>query len=312
MHHATLIVTKVLKGGLTEKKIPVVIHFGLFPIVGGDARPTGTTRNIHEHPEDYPKDNIEIGDMAIGSFVPLPVKDAREDNLWFLRRRSGLFGDKPGHGDYGIVDPADFQSIAFKEYFLAYLSDDPEAAVRRVMAKDPEVVERGWRFLDRQEVRRILKIDDPRTRADRLMPYFMQGLGMPTLRGPQRDRGLRPGRGSDPRPSVPRPDGAVPLLLEGGGHRHVGRDRIPGVRPGTDRPAGQARAVLGRGQSRAGLVERGRSRDLSPGRLRHRVRGEEYHACAPGQDRLPATRPPVETVRRRWAAVPGGARSRNR
>lgn len=176
VHHATLIVTEVLKGSLDEKKIPIIIHYGLFPIVGGDARPAGTARNIHEHPEDYPKDNIEIGDMSM-SFVPLPVKDARTDNVWLLRKRSGYFGHEPGDGAYGIVDPEDFQPIALKPYLLAYLSDDPENAVRREMAANPEVVERGQRYLDRREIGRILKLDDPRTRVEKLLPYFAKGIG---------------------------------------------------------------------------------------------------------------------------------------
>lgn len=159
VHHATLIVTEVLKGRLTRKKIPVIIHYGLFPIVGGDARPSGSMRNIHDNPGDYPKNNIEIGDMSMHSFVPLPVKDARTDNVWLLRKRSGAYGQKPSDGDYGIVDPEDFQPIALKPYLLAYLSDDPEKAVRRAMNANPEVVERGQRFLDRREIGRILKLD---------------------------------------------------------------------------------------------------------------------------------------------------------
>ena len=177
VHHATLIVEEVLKGSLDEKRISIIIHYGLFPIVGGDARPAGTMRNIHDRPEEYPKDNIEIGDMSSHSFVPLPVKDARANNLWFLRKRSGYFGREPGNGDYGIVDPEDLQPIALEDYFLAYLSADPEAAVRRAMEANPAVVTRGQRFLDRQEVHRIFKRDDPRERVERLLPYFLKGLG---------------------------------------------------------------------------------------------------------------------------------------
>ena len=109
--------------------------------------------------------------------MPLPVKDARADNLWFLRRRSGYSGREPGNGDYGIVDPEDLQPIALKNYFLAYLAADTEAAVRRAMERDPAVVKRGQRFLDRQEIHRILKLDDPRGRVERLLPYLLKGLG---------------------------------------------------------------------------------------------------------------------------------------
>src|SRR5437868_5550017 len=34
-HHPTLVITQVLKGECKEKEIPVVIHYGLDPVVGG-------------------------------------------------------------------------------------------------------------------------------------------------------------------------------------------------------------------------------------------------------------------------------------
>jgi hypothetical protein len=157
VHHAALIVTEVLKGRLDERRIPIIIHYGLLPKGDGDA--------------------IRIGDMAMHSFLPLPVNDARMDNIWLLRKRSGYSGREPGNGDYGIVDPEDLQPIALKSYLLAYLSPDPEKAVRRAMEANPEVVERGQRFLDRREIERILRLDDARMRVEKLLPYFARGLG---------------------------------------------------------------------------------------------------------------------------------------
>jgi hypothetical protein len=156
-HHAALIVTEVLKGRLDERRIPIIIYYGLLPKVDGDA--------------------IRIGDMAMHMFLPLPVNDARLDNIWLLRKRSGYSGREPGNGDYGIVDPEDLQPIALKSYLVAYLSADPEKAVRGEMEANPEVVERGQRFLDRREIERILKLDDARTRVEKLLPYFAKGLG---------------------------------------------------------------------------------------------------------------------------------------
>lgn len=34
-HHATLIIAEVLKGKMNKKEIPIIIHFGLTPVVGG-------------------------------------------------------------------------------------------------------------------------------------------------------------------------------------------------------------------------------------------------------------------------------------
>jgi hypothetical protein len=177
IHHAMLSVTEVIKGDLKETQIPIIIHYGLLPVVRGKTRPAGAPRDIRGRRGDEAEGSIRIGDMATHSFAPLAVEDARTDNLWFLRRRSGYFGREPGQGDYGIVDPEDLQPLALKGYFLAYLSAEPEAAVHRAIARDPAVAGRGQRFLDRQEVHRLLAIDDPRRRVERLLPHFLKGLG---------------------------------------------------------------------------------------------------------------------------------------
>src|SRR4051812_40082511 len=96
------------------------------------------------------------------------VKDAREDHLWFLRKLSGPFGREPGGDLYGIVDLEDVQPLSLKTYFLAYLADDPERAVGRQMLLTPEVKRRAQRYLDHLEIRRILALDDPRRRAEKL------------------------------------------------------------------------------------------------------------------------------------------------
>ena len=45
--------------------------------------------------------------MAAGNLV----RNAGEDNLWFLRKRSGVYGWEPGTGAFGIVDPEDLQPL---------------------------------------------------------------------------------------------------------------------------------------------------------------------------------------------------------
>ena len=34
-HHATLVISEVLRGTCRDKEIPIVIHYGLTPVVGG-------------------------------------------------------------------------------------------------------------------------------------------------------------------------------------------------------------------------------------------------------------------------------------
>src|SRR5262249_20380235 len=108
------------------------------------------------------------------TFDPI-VPDAGEDNLWFLRRRSGNYGREAGSGDFGIVDPQDVQPLSLLDYFLAYLSADPEAGVKAQLALHPEIARRAQRYLDHMEVQRILALPDPETRTQRLLPFYIKG-----------------------------------------------------------------------------------------------------------------------------------------
>jgi hypothetical protein len=150
-YHATLVITKVLKGKCDEQEIPLILHYGLTPNV---------------------KDVIEVFDTGSDKGGSL-VRDASEDNLWFLRKRSGIYGREPGTGNYGVVDPQDLQPLESKPYFLCYLSDNPEAAVREYIRKNPDMAARGKRYLDHLEVQRILKTEDPGKRYDALLPFFL-------------------------------------------------------------------------------------------------------------------------------------------
>ena len=160
-YHATLVIAKVLKGKCDKEEIPLIIHYGLTPFVGAGRKESS-------------KNLIEIVDTESSSHGGGSlVKDAREDNLWFLRRRSGFWGREAGTGNFGIVDPEDLQPLEWKQYFLFYLSDDPATAVRDYVQKNPDKAERGKRYLDHLEVQRILKIEDPEKRYDGLLPFFL-------------------------------------------------------------------------------------------------------------------------------------------
>ena len=76
-HHARLIITEVFKGDLKATTIPIIIHYGLTPVVGGYARRDGFTHDLRHGRDDYPKDIIEILDTgsAPGAGSSL-VKDA--------------------------------------------------------------------------------------------------------------------------------------------------------------------------------------------------------------------------------------------
>jgi hypothetical protein len=174
-HHATLVITQVLTGVCKEKEIPVIIHYGLMPLVGGHVqRSDGFMIDLRGGKANYPNDIIEIIDSGGNKIGRLAIKDARDDNLWFLRKRAGIYGREPGTGSYGIVDPEDLQPLALKDYFLSYRSPNPEESVRKYVAEHPEAAGRAKSYFDHLDVQRLLKVADPKERFDRLLPYFLK------------------------------------------------------------------------------------------------------------------------------------------
>jgi len=174
-HHATLVITRVLKGKCDDKETPIIIHYGLTPVVGGYVKRDSFMIDLRGGGSDYPEGIVEIFDTGNScQGRPSLVKDAREDNLWFLRRRSGLYGREAGTGNYGIVDPEDLRPREQEQYFLSYLSDDPERAVSDYVWRNFDVAERGKKYLDHLAVQRILKTEDPGKRYDGLLPFFLK------------------------------------------------------------------------------------------------------------------------------------------
>ncbi len=159
-YHAKLEISTVLKGKCDAKEIPLVIHYGLSAVDQSEEK-------------DSPRKGIQIIDTGGSKRSDIPVKDAGTDNLWFLRKRSGIYGREPGTGNFGVVDPEDLQPLELKPYFLCYLSDNLEAGVKEYIRKNPATAERGKSYLDHLEVQRILKTDDPAKRYDALLPFFL-------------------------------------------------------------------------------------------------------------------------------------------
>jgi len=174
-YRARLAITNVLKGTIDDAEIPVIIYHGLTPLIGGYINEGGVMMDLRPLYGETRKDAIHIIDTGGDTtFDPL-VSDAGEDNLWFLRRRSGNDGREAGTGNFGIVDPEDVQPLSLQDYFLAYLSADPEAGVKTQLALHPEIARRAQRYLDHMEVQRILVLPDPDTRIQRLLPFYIKG-----------------------------------------------------------------------------------------------------------------------------------------
>lgn len=159
-YHATLVIADVLKGKCDKREIPVILHYGLTPVVRDDSNnPSGKAVAIH--------------DTGGSKMRSPPVNDACDDNLWFLCRRGGIYGREPGTGNYGVVDPEDVQPLALKRYFLCYLAADPTAAIKDYVRKNPDTAERAKRYFDHLEIQAILRLKDPAQRYERLLPYFL-------------------------------------------------------------------------------------------------------------------------------------------
>jgi len=173
-HHATLIVTEVLKGKHDGKEVPIIIHYGLTPVVGGYAKQANFMVNKRGRRKDYPKDIVEIIDTGNSAMCHESlVRDAREDNLWFLRRLSGRSGQDRRTAKFGIADPEDIRPIELRDYFLAYFSEDPEPMVKKYAEGSSRRAGAARRYLAHLEVQRILKIDDAQERLERLLPHYL-------------------------------------------------------------------------------------------------------------------------------------------
>jgi hypothetical protein len=168
-HYATLVVRKVLKGESKAKDLP--IHFrGLYPVVGGRSPALA----IQDSENADRRGTIEIRD---GVFIVRVVKDAREDYLWFLRKRTDFhpYGADPIEC-YEVRRPEEIQPVMLKDYFQAYLAKDPEQAVKQQMAGNALVFERATRYLQHCEVQRILALKDPHERVAKLFPYYLENV----------------------------------------------------------------------------------------------------------------------------------------
>jgi hypothetical protein len=172
-HLATLAIGEVVKGTLREAQLPIVIHYGLTPVVGCVAVQPTYRIDLRSGGRPCPPERVDVLDTgnSLVSFTPL-VEDAGKDALWFLRRRDPhQQGRAPGRGRFGIVDPEELQPRPLKDYLRAYLAVDPARAVR-AFATDPKLLPRVQRYLDHLEVQRVARVADPGERARRVLPFF--------------------------------------------------------------------------------------------------------------------------------------------
>ncbi len=87
-HHAIFVITEIIKGKPETNEIPIIIHYGLDPIVGGYVKRDGFMMNVRGDKKDYPTNLVQIFDTGNSVVGGGPVvEDASKDNIWFLRVR---------------------------------------------------------------------------------------------------------------------------------------------------------------------------------------------------------------------------------
>jgi hypothetical protein len=175
-HHALLTISSVMKGTCQQKEIPVIFRYGLSPMIGGKIEHANLIVKPPMGEFFDPRDAVKLLDTA-EHHGPEPIDDLRQNSLWFLRKRTGVYGEEPGGVVFGIADPEEVQAVKWTDYFHAYLEDDAETALRKYIFDHPDAVQRSLVFFGRQDLKRILKLNDPQQRFDRMMPmYFDRAL----------------------------------------------------------------------------------------------------------------------------------------
>jgi hypothetical protein len=176
-YRTTLIVTKTLTGKIAIGPMPLLIHYGIKPVIL-DKSSTKPSSFDWMHPTVA--DQMTFGDTPVGIYDflgtiggVLASSDIRRDHLWFLRTTARSFGSGKEITDApGIWDPQDVRPLIDKPYYEAVLTSDPAALA-------PFTVGASWRSeqarlaQSRLKVNKIVQNPDLSVRCDQLMPIFL-------------------------------------------------------------------------------------------------------------------------------------------
>jgi hypothetical protein len=179
-HHATLVISQVLKGDFKPKETPLVIVPGLEPTIDGFFIKEGGKLEPID-PLIGPKltgTRILGGYDGLFNWPPEPPPDLAEDCVWLLRRVGETSDTSAGADAFEIRNPEDIRSLAMKDYLMAYLAADPETAVPAQLAKLPDVPEMKaavQRYLDHCTISHIVKgADSAENKARQLLPFYLR------------------------------------------------------------------------------------------------------------------------------------------
>ncbi|HWB60098.1 MAG TPA: hypothetical protein VG733_11445 [Chthoniobacteraceae bacterium] len=173
-HHATLVITSVLKGAYSKREVPVIIHYGLDPKIVSNGV-------VHEFSQkDFKKYITPASVIALyndpGEMSGEEIDNIGKDQLWFLRvlpdKGVKYEGDDSVHAP-GIWDPEDVQQLELKPYFQAFIGGHPEVKLKEFIHGDSMLAARSRVYLDHLKIQEIAKEPDVEKRIDLLLPYFL-------------------------------------------------------------------------------------------------------------------------------------------
>ena len=148
-YHAVLVITERIKGNLPLGKTPVVIRSDL-------------------KPETWQSNLILVGGGMHG-----PVSgNIQQDRIWFLRL--GDPKEANGQNSVGISKGQDTDDLEMKPYYLAFMSRDPLAELRKYTQGKGKLAERSRWYVDEKDIEHISQIPDLDERLDKLLPYYLQ------------------------------------------------------------------------------------------------------------------------------------------
>jgi len=149
-YRAVLVITESIKGNLPLGKTPIVIR--------SDLKPVTWQSNL----------------ILVGGGMHGPVSgDIRQDRIWFLRL--GDPKERNGQSTVGISKGQDTDDLEMKPFYLAFMSADPLAILRKYTDGNTRLAQLSRDYVNSKDIERIAQIPDLNERVDKLLPYYLQG-----------------------------------------------------------------------------------------------------------------------------------------
>jgi hypothetical protein len=174
-YRTTLFVTQTISGKVHVGPTPLVIHYGIKPVI------------LKTNPSLQDTFNPPAADQNTDSNTPVGIYDAattivgmppgdniRKDHVWLLRTSAGSIGGvEEDTSAPGIWSPQDVQSLDRKSYYEAVLSGNIDA-ITPFTVGDSDVVKQARNTVSRLAVEKISQIPDLSKRCDQLLPFFLK------------------------------------------------------------------------------------------------------------------------------------------